>query len=311
MIIDAHVHIFRNLDGYSADGPTRSLPWGKVQSGQCTIQLMPPLLEHTAHTADMLIAQMDWAGVDKAVLLQGPFYGDMNAEVALALRTYPERLAGLAYLDPWTDTAKQQFTRIVSENLFCGIKLECSCSTGLLARHPHARLDDPDIAWLWAAMSRRELVLTLDLGAIGSLSYQTAEVRHIAETYPDLQIVIAHMGQPAPDLRNRPERMELWIRQLALGELANVSFDTSSLPNYFLNEGYPYPTAGDYIREAVSRIGSSKLLWATDIPGLLTAANYLQLKQLLDVHGPVLPEAERGAVAGANAHRIYFKKTID
>ena len=100
MIIDAHAHIMTAVRGQTATGPTRSLSWGRVRWGENTIQLLPPFNETTAFTAEMLLAQMDWAGVERAVLLQGPFYGEANATVASAVKRWPDRFLGAFAPDP-------------------------------------------------------------------------------------------------------------------------------------------------------------------------------------------------------------------
>ena len=94
MIIDAHAHIMRAVKGMTASGPTRSLSWGKARWGEQTIQLLPPFNEETRYPAEALLAQMDWAGVERAVLLQGPFYGEANAYVASAVANWPDRFRG-------------------------------------------------------------------------------------------------------------------------------------------------------------------------------------------------------------------------
>lgn len=86
MIIDAHTHIFPQVQGLTAAGPTRGLGYGRVAMGSEHIQLMPPLCETTLHTPEMLLAHMDWAGVHKAVLLQAPFYGECNQYVSDAVQ---------------------------------------------------------------------------------------------------------------------------------------------------------------------------------------------------------------------------------
>lgn len=70
MLIDVHAHIFPEIQGLVAGGTTRGLGYGHVAVGDKEIQMMPPLNERTESTHEMLIANMDWAGVDKAVLLQ-------------------------------------------------------------------------------------------------------------------------------------------------------------------------------------------------------------------------------------------------
>ena len=109
MIIDAHAHIFPGVRGATGRGPTRGPGYGRIAVGDEETQLLPPYNEKTVFTPEMLIANMDWAGVDKAVLLQGPFYGECNSYVLEALNRYPDRLVGAAYFDPWETNNRQEF----------------------------------------------------------------------------------------------------------------------------------------------------------------------------------------------------------
>ena len=109
MLIDAHTHIFPQVRGLVAAGPTRSLGYGRITIGDQEQQLFPPYGEKTCFTPEMLLTNMDWAGVERAVLLQGTFYGPCNAYVLEALERYPDRLIGAAYLDPWAGQCPGSF----------------------------------------------------------------------------------------------------------------------------------------------------------------------------------------------------------
>ena len=305
MIIDAHAHIFPAVRGATGAGPSRGLGYGRIAVGDEVTQLLPPYNEMTVFTPEMLLANMDWAGVDKAVLLQGPFYGECNSYVLEALNRYPDRLVGAVYFDPWETNNRQEFETLTASAKFRVVKLECSDATGLCGLHPNARLDAPDIAWFWDALERRGLGLTLDLGAIGSRSYQTDAVRTIAEGHPDLRIVIAHLGQPNPEAEADVERWSLWLEQIDLGGLPNVWFDTAALPAYLPDEDFPYPSAERYLHIALERVGASKILWGTDLPGLLRHLNYPQLLKLARLHTQSLSPDEQAMILGENAMRVY------
>ena len=304
-IIDAHAHIFPEVRGAIGDGLTRGLGYGRIAVGETEIQLLPPYGEKTVFTAEMMLTNMDWAGVDKAVLLQGPFYGECNRYVLDALTRYPSRLIGAAYLDAWGEASREAFEQIMKASRFRALKLECSEATGLCSIHPGARLDAPDIAWLWTEIERAGLVLVLDLGAVGSRSYQTSAVRTIAEKHPDLRIVIAHLGQPRPTAEADTGHWHLWEEQIDLGLLPNVWFDNAALPAYLADEGYPYPSAERYMRLVLERIGPAKVMWGTDQPGLLAHANYPQLLELAALHTPFLSVRDRAMFLGGNALHVY------
>jgi len=52
------------------------------------------------------------AGVDKAFLLQGTYYGEAN-DYPGGIADHPERLGGAAFLDPWAAGARRLFDEAV------------------------------------------------------------------------------------------------------------------------------------------------------------------------------------------------------
>lgn len=273
--------------------------------GAQQIQVTPPFGMESAYSPQLLLANLDWAGVDRAVLLQGPFYGECNDYVLEALQHYSDRLIGAAYFDPWMKESCQAFRSILACPAFRAVKLECSVPTGLCGIHPGARLDDTELAWLWRELERVDLILVLDLGGIGSRSYQTQAVRSIAEKHPRLKIVIAHLGQPNLAAEADPAMWSRWEQQIDLGHLPNVWFDCASLIAYVHEEGFPFPSAARYLRLAVERIGAHKVMWGSDQPGTLVHATYRQYADLAKKHLQFLTRSEQSLVLGENAQKLF------
>jgi predicted TIM-barrel fold metal-dependent hydrolase len=305
MIVDAHTHVFRHLHGRIAAGDVTGLPWGKARVGDKEIQLLPPFCRETSFPAEAAIAQMDWAGVDRAVLLQGPFYGDQNSVVLDAVARFPDRFLGAAYFDPWDADPHQKLDDIFAAGKFCAVKLECTEPTGLCGIHPEARLDDPQLEWIWDDLEANRVVLVLDLGAPGTRSYQTAAVRTIAQRRPRLRIVIPHLAQIAPPVVGNHGRRKSWEEQIDLGLLPNVWFDCASLPAYLPDEDYPYPTAATFLSLAVERIGWQKVFWGSDLPGLAGAMSYPQAVRLAKRHAEFLSSDEQAAFLGGTALQVF------
>jgi predicted TIM-barrel fold metal-dependent hydrolase len=225
-----------------------------------------------------------------------------------AFRAHRDRLTGIAYFDPWDALSQKLPEEVGSANGFAGVKIECSEATGLCGIHPGARLDDPLIVWLWKELERLGMILVVDLGAVGAASYQTLAIRSIASEYRKLTIIVAHLGQPNQSVEGDKGNWRRWEEQIDLGLLPNVYFDTASLPAYVAHEGFPFPSAGRYLRMAVERIGPGKVMWGTDIPALLSFATYLQLVQSFRSHLQFLPSEDQALVFGGNAERVYFRK---
>jgi predicted TIM-barrel fold metal-dependent hydrolase len=304
MVIDAHAHVMRRLHGRTGAGRTRGRGYGRAQIGQGRpFQHLPPFRRETTFPPEVLIAQMDWAGVDRAVLLQGPFYGEANAEVAQAVARYPDRLIGAAFVDPRAPNAAAAFAQLTGAQGFRLLKLELSVSSGFVGLYPDLRLDEPGLAWLWPAAERQGVIVVLDLGAAGSASYQTEAVERIVAQHPALQIVIAHLAQPPLAAPDDARLNTLWEAQIALGRHANVWFDLAALPAYAL-EDYPFPTAQAYVARAVELIGATRLMWGSDAPGLLGQASYPQLLSYVARHCSFLSAEARAGVLGENAWRL-------
>lgn len=305
MIVDAHSHIFPRIHGQNGAGPTRGTGYGRALIGGKEVQVTLPMGEGLAYSPEQLLANLDWGGVERAVLLQGPMYGECNQYALEALRRYSDRLVGAAYFDPWLAESRQTFASTLDSPGFCAVKLECSVPSGLCGIHPEAQLGDPDLDWLWQEIQSRGLVLVLDLGGIGSRSYQTEAVHNIAVRHPHLRIVIAHLGQPRPEAESQPEMWKLWENQVDLGLLHNVWFDCASLIAFVQEEGYPFPSVERYLRLAIDRIGAHKIMWGTDQPGTLLHATYRQYVDLAKFHTAFLSPREQAQVLGENALHVY------
>jgi predicted TIM-barrel fold metal-dependent hydrolase len=312
MIIDAHAHIFPAVQGRIKGGETRSAGYGKIRVGtDQMLRVLPPTAIETVHPPEVLIEYMNWAGVDKTVLLQGTFYGACNRYAAEAIQRWPEQFMGAAFLDPWAPGARKMFDVAVGELGFQAIKLELSEAAGLSGIHPGLRLDDPEVTWLWEALEQHDYLLTLDLGAIGSISYQTAAVQNIIDQHPQIRIVIAHLCQPNPAAEQSEGLWKAWKEQISLAQHPNIWLDTAALPAYLTEEGYPFSSARRYLQMAVDLVGADKIMWGTDVPGLLTVATYRQLVALGWYHTNFLSPEDQAGIMGLNAWRVYGKASFD
>ena len=109
MIVDAHSHVFPRIHGQNGAGPTRGTGYGRALIGGQEVQVTLPMGEGLAYSPEQLLANLDWGGVEKAVLLQGPMYGECNQYALDAILRYSDRLVGAAYFDPWLDDSRQTF----------------------------------------------------------------------------------------------------------------------------------------------------------------------------------------------------------
>jgi predicted TIM-barrel fold metal-dependent hydrolase len=130
-------------------------------------------------------------------------------------------------------------------------------------------------------------------------------VRNLLVGHPGLKVVIAHLAHP-PIGKERDQQLDqLWQDQVNLAQYPNLWFDLAALPSYSATEDYPYPTARKYIQRAVEMVGPEKIMWGTDVPGLLTYATYQQLLNLVTRTCDFLSESDLEKVVGGNAQQVY------
>ena len=146
MLIDAHVHIFPNVNGYGPKGHTHGEGYGRIDAGDGIAQdVLPAINEKTSHTLQMLLHEMRQGQVDKAVLILCPCYGDWSEYVLQACRDYPEQFTASAFFDPWRPAARQYYTEKLEGPLWKNIKIEFSEAGGLYGVYPGVQLDAPEL----------------------------------------------------------------------------------------------------------------------------------------------------------------------
>jgi predicted TIM-barrel fold metal-dependent hydrolase len=307
MIVDAHCHIVAQIRGRIGRGRVHDIGAGRVRLDDGTIiEVMPTEAAAIQFTVDDLLGSMEQAGVARAVLLQGPFYGEANDEVAGAVRQYPGQLCGAAYFDPWDGDGPTAFTRVTRELGLTCIKLEVSQDFGLMGLHPELDLGAPELDWLWGACQQHGIVLALDLGQLDGPAYQLAALERLAVEYPRLRIVIPHLGNPRQGMEHDAERLTRWNHLLRMvREHPNLAMDLAALPHR-CTDAYPFAPVRGWIEHAVAQVGADRLMWGTDIPGLFSVGSYRQLLELGRLHLAGLIPRDQEAILGETALSVYW-----
>lgn len=188
---------------------------------------------------ETIIRLMDEAGVDKSIIMT---YGDApDVEGALeyiaeAVQKYPDRLIGYARMNPRRgEEAHRLFEKAMEEYGFKGLKLH---PVGNLC-HPGSQ-ETIDIIRLAARYRAPTLFHCGDEEF--TLPLQVAQA---AEACPEATIILGHCGGyfHVQDAIRVAERYP------------NIVLETSAMP---------YP---QLIKEAVERVGASRVLYASDGPG--------------------------------------------
>ncbi len=174
-------------------------------------------------------------------------------EVKEFLDRYPDRIVGFGSVNPNKDKEhiKNKFKKI-KEYGFKGIKL--------LPNYQFFNPQEEKMSFIYEYAEKEDLVILMHMGLgmgpweLPSLSEDCSPsyLRDIAERYPNLKIVLAHMGGYSPYLP--PIDFQDTLDLLKSND--NIYMDISASYNE------------DLLKKALKEVGSSKILYGSDYPAI-------------------------------------------
>jgi hypothetical protein len=258
-----------------------------------------PKIQETGYRSDLdfslrgLIHEMDGAGLDYGLLIQSndaPNTRDGLAEARQLVAESAGRLRLASTVDPTsTDPSVAEMIALWDgAPELAGIKLY----PGYHPFYPHDRRLDP----VYEYAHRRKIPILIHTGDTmdthGLIKYsRPIEIDEVAVRFRDVPIVLCHFGNP-------------WIDEAAevVYKNTNTFADTSGL---LAHPSYPLfrpmvELCRRRVQEAILMVGSTdRVLYGSDWP-------LLELKVAMSlVQGLELPEADRAAIFGGNACRLF------
>jgi predicted TIM-barrel fold metal-dependent hydrolase len=297
-IIDIHTHIYNKVSGITKGQPMSSTRLGLVTIGNQEVQFLPPSFENSNSTEEMLIAYMDWCGIEKALLMPNPYYGYHNKYFKDSVKKYPNRLRGVALVDIMKGKdAASELADIYDEGILFGFKIEVD-STFQCA--PGKHMTDEDLAPVWDCCNQYHQPVFIHM--FRDCDIKDLEV--LVQQYKDITFIICHMGADACFLPTSNQDNFNEVLRI-VKDNKNVYIDTSTVPVYFTEE-YPFLSSISVIEKAYRILGPEKIMWASDYPGML---NYATMKQLINVvmNGcSNISNSHKELIMGENANRLFF-----
>lgn len=300
-IIDSHVHLVQYIAGTGAGGELRSCGNGDAvyASGEIVPQMIPAQFGGEQVTAEQVLAIMDENQVEKAVLLQGNYYGFQNLYTYDAVKRYPDRFAGAASYDPFS-RKKDQICRHLFEELgFKIVKFEVSTGSGLMSNHHTLPLDGDIMEEAYSYADEKGLVFVIDIGKCGSESWQVEALRRSVLGHPGLKFVVCHL------LAASMAQEEELKRGLGLLSLPNVWFDLASVPHNCGPDQYPFENARSYLKLGKEIVGADRMMFGTDLPSALKKETYENYVNYI-AKSDVFTEKEKQMVFYDTADKLFF-----
>lgn len=301
-IIDAHAHVVQYIAGFTSRGELRGIGGGMAQYADgSTFAMIPPEMGEYSASPEALLKIMDENGVEKAVLLQGQFFGFQNEYTAEAIAKYPNRFTGAASYDPFCAKVEDVKRHLFKELGFKAVKFEVSNGSGLMAYHPPIDLNGQLMNEQYKFAADNNLTFVIDIGRPNNCCWQPEALSAAIKKYPQLTFVICHLLAP------QRTDVELLKRTLGLFALQNVYFDLASLASNQKPEAFPYPTAVEHLRTAKAEVGAQRLMFGTDMPSNLCRDSYAHLRDYI-IESGVFTKPELENIFYNTAEKVYFNK---
>ena len=276
MIIDAHVHLWKVQNGRVNGSQVYGLGNGRSNFGGEILQMTPPYLLNTENTVEGLIANMDYAQVNGAVVTQEYIDGNQDVYLKLAKEKYPDRIKICSLYEENDDFQTEGFD---------GIKI---CA---------GRLQEPleNTIKVFKKAEQTGKFVSIDL-AEGNT--QVPVMEEIIQECPNVKIAIGHFGMVT---------RAGWEDQIKLARHKNVYIESGGITWLFHDEFYPYPSAVEAILIAGELCGMEKLMWGSDYPRTMTAITY-RMAQDFVTKSSRLSETEKRMFLGETAEKFYGYK---
>ena len=262
-IVDSQVHV------WGANTPERPWPARAHSHGESL-------------SAAQVLAGMDAAGVERAIIVPPSWEGDRNDLGIAAAVEYPQRFALMGRFDPELPGARERVPAWREQPGMLGMRF--SFHTPLL-RQP---LLDGHFDWVWGAAEEAGLPLMVLIHHAYMDRMDAVAARH-----PDLRIVIDHLGLVNGEKDSHAFRGLDHL--LALARRPNVAVKSSALPCY-TDDTYPYRWLHPYIRRVYDAFGPRRMFWGTDLSRL--PCTYREAVTMFTEEIPWLGEEDKEWIMG-------------
>lgn len=270
------------------------------------VQFLPPHLEDTTARPERMLAQMQYLGVERALLQSGKLYGITNEYLADVVRRWPDRFRGCATVDE--ARADEQVDRLQHAVTRLGLRALYYSNDGFAEGGFRQHFDDDRYRPFWEAVDALGIPVVWDIRFAVRRTHadyltEAARLRRHLRRWPRIENVLSH-GLPANAVSGGAIPEEVW----ALLAEPNMTLELLFPLLYGATWEYPFVEAQAVVRDLHGRLGGTKMLWGADMPNVERSCTYRQSLDYLRVHcARFIPSADMDLILGANAMRIYWR----
>ena len=296
-IIDAHSHLWLKQDTVVDGNHLYTTTRGRSMFFDGERQMLPPFMVDGKNTAEIFLANMDYAQVGGAVVVQEVIDGYQNDYLLEVSKKYPDRffVCGMPRLGLENAEAEK---KISADDILNDVKALYSRGFKGIAIPGH-RINRPmkDLLPAMKYMEEKQMIFSM---CLADNSNQIATFQDVISECKNLKIAIGHFGLATT---------KNWKNQILLARNPNVFIESGGITWLYNSEFYPFSSAVKAIREAADLVGIDKLMWGSDYPRTICAITYKMSYDFV-IKSNVFTNDEKAAFLGENAVKLYGFKNL-
>jgi len=285
------------------------------------VHLYAPSLQDMAAPAEFMLAEMDYAGVDMAVLQNTFLYGQLNDYFAEAVKRYPNRFVGQAQVNEAKAYEESQIMELRRAVRQLGLTGGLYYTNSRFWENGYGdHIDDEQFMPFWEEVRDLDIPVFLDVAPIpdpehpqkSSLQRYLDQMRsfdNMRHSFPEIPFVIV-CGP----------RLTVFVANDYFMSIPDDIWDIWRKPNVYLEIlfpiqvswprpgasqwDYPYPQVRPMIKELYEKLGAEKLLWGSDMPNVERNCTYKQSLDYLARYCTFITPNDRDLIIGGNVARL-------
>ena len=255
--------------------------------------MLPPFMIDGRNSAEVFLANMNYAQVGGAVVTQEYIDGIQNDYLLEVMNKYPDRF----FVCAMCEFRKPGFLEEAKALIDKGFKAIKIPAHRLLLKEGRVYLNSSEMMQMFHLMEKEDIILSIDM-AEGNT--QVGELEEIISECTNLRIAIGHFG-----MVTKPD----WKKQILLARNKNVMIESGGITWLFNDEFYPFNGAIKAIREAADLVGYDKLMWGSDYPRTITAITYKMSYDFV-LKSKEISDSDKRMFLGENAKAFYGFKNL-
>jgi len=272
------------------------------------LQFMPPHLQEQTASPEFILAQMDHAGVDMAVLQNAKLYGKLNDYFAECVKKYPDKFIGLGEIDETRADEEEEILRLRHCVRDLGLDGIFYAADRLFQPGNHHHFNDKKFDLFWHEVE--------NLGIPVYWSVISPIVP--PEDFMERMRLFARWKERFTEI---PSVITLGLCALPFKEGSQIKFPQELLDickgpkvwteiTYPIQAGamgwdYPFPEAQRLVKQQYEELGAEKLLWGSDMPNVERNCTYRQSLNFLKNYCDFISPKDMELIIGGNLAQIH------